>query len=715
MVHRVFFKLLMEHLGAWLVLALALAATGVGWHYAVQAGLEEARRSVAQDADRITWSITARVQSYEQILLGAAALVVASDQVTAAEWRRYVTIQRIAERFPEVQSIGFAEHVEQRDLPALVERRRADGDAAFAVRPPGARPVYTPVIFSEPPVVSGESTLGHDLFDDTTRWQAIMQAMSVDRPTLTSRRPIASPLSTRSITQLEIYAPAKRDGEFLGVAFAPLDVDEFIRAVVAPAASDIVLLLYDGTAASRAAATPNGLWATMLPGPMRELRTFAAGGRLWTAEILAPGRSASAATRLVPLLVLTGGATISMLLFMTLRTLDRARRGERRFRDYAQMATDWLWEHDRNLRFTFFVKSTGGMRADVTPSVVGKTRRSIAERIGDPEELTSLNRMEELMRAGHRFAGFEYSIVKRGGEREHFRISAKPLRDLFGRIRGYRGITQVVTGEKRRERDLRDAKAAAEAASASKSRFLAMMSHELRTPLNAIIGFSEVIADQRFGPSATARYVDYARIIHSSGQQLLELISQLLDMSKIEAGRLEMYYEDVNLAEVVEDCCRLLQNRASEGGVTLAAEIGAAAPIVHADRRALRQITLNLVANAIKFTPGGGCVRLSLDIGPDGAVGMTVADTGIGISEEALARIFQPFQQADSSIARRFGGTGLGLAISRALVEAHGGTLTLESKLGAGTIARLYLPSRRIVADTTADRRAAPSIAAVAD
>ncbi|MCC6467073.1 MAG: CHASE domain-containing protein [Alphaproteobacteria bacterium] len=714
MVHRVF-KHLLEHLGAWLVLALALAATGVGWHYAVLTGIEEARRSVAQDADRITWSITARVQSYEQILLGAAALVVASDTVTAEEWRRYVTTQRIAERFPELQSIGFAERVEQPELPALIERRRADGAPEFAVRPPGERPIYTPVIFSEPPTASGESTLGNDLFEDTTRWQAIMQAMSVDRPTLTSRRPVASPHSTRSITQLEIYAPAKREGALLGVAFAPIDVDEFMRAAVAPAATDIVLLLYDGSAASRPSAAPHGLWPTMLPGPIRELRSFAAGGRLWTAEVLAPGRTASAATRMMPFLVLIGGATISMLLFMTVRTLDRARRGERRFRDYAQMATDWLWEHDRNLRFTYFVKSTGGTRADVTASVMGKTRRAIAERIGDAEELAALNRMEELMRAGHRFSGFEYSIIKRGGEREHFRISAKPLRDLFGRIRGYRGITQVVTGEKRRERDLREAKGAAEAASASKSRFLAMMSHELRTPLNAIIGFSEVIADQRFGPSAAARYVDYARIIHSSGQQLLELISQLLDMSKIEAGRMELNFEDINLAEVVDDCCRLMQNRATEGGVTLAFDAGPIATPVHADRRALRQVTLNLVSNAIKFTPGGGTVSLLLAVEPDGSIGMTVADTGMGISEEAMLRIFQPFQQADSSISRRFGGTGLGLAISRTLVEAHGGTLTLESRLGAGTTARVRLPPRHSIADAAAGRRDLSSIAAVAD
>jgi signal transduction histidine kinase/CHASE1-domain containing sensor protein len=704
-----------EHLGAWLALAVGLAATGAGWHYAVRAGVEEARRSVAQDADRISWSITARVQSYEQILLGAAALAVASDKVTGDEWRRYVANQRIDERFPEIQAIGFAEQVEARELPALVERVRADGATDFAIHPPGDRPIYTPVIFSEPPTVAGRRMIGHDLFEDSTRWQAIVQAMAVSRPTLTSRRPVAPAFSTGPITQLEIYAPAKRDGAFLGLAFAPLNVEEFIRAVVAPAAPDLVLLLHDGTAASRSTPDAGGLWATMAQGPIREMRTLAAGGRLWTAEILAPSRLASATMRAMPFLVLIGGATISMLLFMTARTLDRARRGERRFRDYAQMATDWLWEHDKDLRFTYFFKSKGGTRSDVTASVLGTTRRAVAERIGDPEDLAALNRMEELMRAGHSFSGFEYSIRGRGGAREHFRISAMPLLDLFGGIRGFRGVTQVVTGEKRRERELRDAKAAAEAGSASKSRFLAMMSHELRTPLNAIIGFSEVIADQRFGANAMARYADYARIIHSSGQQLLDLISQLLDMSKIESGRMEMSYEDMDLGEIVDECVRMMLNRAAEGNVTLASDTRMRATQVRGDRRALRQVTLNLMSNAIKFTPAGGTVTLSLLVDPERSVVLSVADTGIGISDEAMARIFQPFQQADSSISRRFGGTGLGLAISRALVEAHGGTLTLESRPGAGTVARLRLPPERTVADATDAPGNRESIAAVAD
>ncbi len=684
------------HLAAWLALALGLAATGVGWHYATQIAQEEVRGTLERDADRITAAITSRIQFYEQVLMGAAALYSASDQVSRDEWRLYVASQRIMDRFPELQAIAFAEHVDGENVPALVDRMRADGDADFSIEPPGPRPLHTPTIFSEPPTINGQRLIGQDLQADLTRWQAMNQAAAANRPTLNSGRAIGTPALEGALRRLEIFVPAWRDGAVRGFAYAPLNVELFISTIASAAGSDLTLRLFDGIVGQRGALPPD---------QVRESRAVPLGGRLWTVDIVATGRLAARSTRAMPSLILLAGFTISVLLYLTARTFDRAREGERRFRDYAQMATDWLWEHDRKLRFTYFFKTRGGTRTDVTKNVLGKTRREIAERIGDPEELAALNRMERLMHAGHSFTGYEYSIRTKSGEREFFRISAKPLLDIFGQIRGFRGTTQVVTGEKRREQELRDAKAAAEAGSASKSRFLAMMSHELRTPLNAIIGFSEVIASQRFGPNATARYADYAQTIHSSGQQLLELISQLLDMSKIEAGKLELEEEDLAAQDVIEDCVTLLNERAQQAGIALSVQVVAPAPALRADRRALRQVLINLISNAIKFTSQGGRVELGLQVNQDGTVAYRVTDTGIGISAEAIARLFQPFQQADASITRKFGGTGLGLAISRALVEAHGGTLTLDSAPERGTTAWVVLPASRRIKDPPAPRQ----------
>jgi len=682
------------HWTAWCALALGLVVTGIGWHYAGLAARKEVKASVSRDADRIMVLAASRLQFYEQVLLGAAALFTASDDVSRDEWRRYVASQRIVDRFPELQAIAFARNVRAEDRAAFAAQVRRDDRSDFAIRPDVERAIYTPVLYSEPETPQGQELIGLDLQADTTRWQAMVQATVANRPTLNSGREVGAASLDGPMSRLEIFVPAWRDGAVLGFAFAPLNVEQFIASVAKGAGENLTLRLYDGIL---------GQTGVPMPGEVRESRAISLGGRLWTIDVTVRGRAATATTQVMPYLVVLGGTTISLLLFLTARTFQRARDGERRFRDYAQLASDWLWEHDRDMRFTYFLKTRGGTRTDVTTAVLGRTRREIAERIGDAEELVALNRMEQLMRAGHSFTGFEYSILRRTGERDYFRISARPLLDPFGKIRGFRGVTQVVTAEKRRERELREAKAAAEAGSASKSRFLAMMSHELRTPLNAIIGFSEVIASQRFGPNAVERYADYAQTIHSSGQQLLELISQLLDMSKIEAGRLELEEEDMSAAIAINECLTLLNERAQQAGVALTSYAPEPVPTIRADHRALRQVILNLVSNAIKFTPSGGGVDVSLRVAEDGRVRIRVRDNGIGIARDALERLFQPFQQADNSIARKFGGTGLGLAISRALVEAHGGTLTLASEVGHGTTAEVTLPSSRLVKDPPAD------------
>jgi signal transduction histidine kinase len=234
------------------------------------------------------------------------------------------------------------------------------------------------------------------------------------------------------------------------------------------------------------------------------------------------------------------------------------------------------------------------------------------------------------------------------------------------------------------------AKQRAEAANVSKSQFLANMSHELRTPLNAIIGFSDMMKSQLLGPIGSVRYLEYARDIHSSGTHLLSLINDVLDMSKVEAGRYTIHPEPLDAAEMLRTCARLVRVRATEAGVTLGIGVAQELPL-QADARALKQILLNLLTNAIKFTPSGGSVNLSAGRENDGVV-FRVADTGCGIPAEDLPRIGRRFEQVDNALTRKGEGTGLGLALSRALVELHGGTLTIESTVGVGTTVSVWIP-----------------------
>lgn len=233
----------------------------------------------------------------------------------------------------------------------------------------------------------------------------------------------------------------------------------------------------------------------------------------------------------------------------------------------------------------------------------------------------------------------------------------------------------------------------AEDASRSKSEFLANMSHELRTPLNAINGFSEIMQSELYGPLGDTKYREYVGDILSSGQHLLELIDDILDMSRIEAGKLQLEPKRVELERILEECARLVAKRASDAGVTLNASV-AHAPAIFADARAVKQVTLNLLSNAVKFTPAGGEVTLTAEADLDG-VTVIVADNGAGIERENLVRLGAPFELIEDHFSKTRKGSGLGLALSKSLMELQGGLLAIASHPGRGTVACAAFPRRR--------------------
>jgi signal transduction histidine kinase len=246
-------------------------------------------------------------------------------------------------------------------------------------------------------------------------------------------------------------------------------------------------------------------------------------------------------------------------------------------------------------------------------------------------------------------------------------------------------------------RELTEARDSAEQASRAKSEFLSNMSHELRTPLNAILGFSEIIREQTFGPVGSPKYRDYASDIYESGLHLLELINDILDFAKIEAGREELRVENVSIREVVESVHRMVSERAERAGLTIECAVGRDLPLVAADKRKVKQILLNILSNAIKFTERGGKVSLTAWCSDQGGFVIQVADNGIGIALEDIPKALGLFGQIDSAFNRRHEGTGLGLPLSKALVEMHGGSLDLQSQPGVGTTVTIRLPSERIV------------------
>jgi len=290
----------------------------------------------------------------------------------------------------------------------------------------------------------------------------------------------------------------------------------------------------------------------------------------------------------------------------------------------------------------------------------------------------------------------DYRLVARDGTVRWVASQARARRAEDGAVL-WDGVVVDITARKQAEAAMQQAMLQAERATREKSGFLAAMSHELRTPLNSILGFSEVLMNVSASPRLAAKATEYAADINASGHHLLQLINDLLDLSKAEAGQMELTESSIDIAETIQRAIHLVAGRAEQGGVSLAVRVPGALPRIRADERKLLQIALNLLSNAIRFTPPGGSIVVTAERDRSGDIVLTFADTGIGIADEDIARALQSYGQVDNAVTRATAGTGLGLPIARQLAQLHGGTLTLTSVKGVGTRIVVVLPADRVI------------------
>jgi PAS domain S-box-containing protein len=300
-----------------------------------------------------------------------------------------------------------------------------------------------------------------------------------------------------------------------------------------------------------------------------------------------------------------------------------------------------------------------------------------------------------LMQANDVVTNFVSEIYHRSGRRIWISENARAVRDWSGALLCYEGTVEDVTEKFEQERTLRAALRQAEIANKMKAAFLAAMSHELKTPLNAVLGFSEIIRDEVLGPVGHAGYREYAGDIHTSGTRLLAVINDVLDVSRLEGGLLTIEARNENALDVAEGAIKLARGLVQDKR-NIEIDVPAGMPSLHVDPRRLAQALGNLLANALKFTPEGGKVRLAVRLQSTGDVHLMVEDTGIGMAEETIAAALEPFRQLDGSLARRFEGAGLGLSIAKALAELHGGRLSVRSAVGEGTTVTIALPAARV-------------------
>jgi len=363
------------------------------------------------------------------------------------------------------------------------------------------------------------------------------------------------------------------------------------------------------------------------------------------------------------------------------------RESERLYRVLADEASDVI-----------FKVSTKGICIYASPACTHTLGFRPDEMVGTPILRYALRSDHHIIRAAYERAAqglqaqrVTFRGVHRLGETVWLEASVRPVIDATGNFTELVIVARDITERRQYEEELRRAREKAEAANITKSKFLANMSHELRTPLNAVIGFSDIMREEMFGPMGSDQYTDYIQLIHESGQFLLDLINDILDMSKIEAGKYDLYIENIGLEDMVAGCLRIMEGRIGSDSIALNWSVPEDLPPIPADERAVKQILLNLLSNAVKFTDAGGAIAVIAE-GLDDCVRISVTDTGCGIPPEAIPRLAQPFEQAMSDSTAGQGGTGLGLALVKSFVELHDGALTIESIEGEGTTVAFTLP-----------------------
>ena len=367
----------------------------------------------------------------------------------------------------------------------------------------------------------------------------------------------------------------------------------------------------------------------------------------------------------------------------------RLKESEAAYRLMTEEATDMITRHDSEGVSTFVSPAIRHILGYEPSDVVGRRPSEFAH----PEDSDSASLAIEEARTSGATVTYEHRKRHKNG---HYvwlesRVRFAPNPDT-GEPDHAISVTRDITKRKKFEDELVQAREKAESANHTKSRFLANMSHELRTPLNAIIGFSDIMVREMFGPMQNARYAEYSKLVNESGALLLDLINDLLDMSKVEAGKYELHIESFLAADALNAGLQLLQSKAAEKRIDLHASVAPEQLLVRADRRVFKQILLNLASNAVKFTNSGGRIDISIVEVERGTM-LKVVDNGIGIAPEFLPRLALPFEQASNDPGRAHGGSGLGLALVKSLVALHEGEFSVKSKLGHGTEVSVTLPS----------------------
>ncbi|MRV72143.1 response regulator [Duganella sp. FT92W] len=699
-----------------LTLGLGIAVTVGAWAL-VDADTERRTRERFDDAaETVREKLATRLASYESLLRSGAALFDASDSVERSEWQAYVTAIDLEHHYPGLLGLGYARYIPAASAAEQEAALRRELPS-FHIWPEGARSAYVPVTFLEPQNERNRAAFGYDMLQEPVRRRALLEAMQNGR--LSASGPVTLVQEITHDKQVgfllynPVYTGVARVGQEMGpptgFVYSPFRMRDLVAGIFGGSLQQVRLDILDSTQdgklmyESAADSGPASYLALTSIGAV----TVGDNGHQWILRVRPNAAFDATIDRGKSHLVLTLGILVSLLFYSVSLNLVKARQlaqvdvvrstasleqSEARFRLLTENIANHaivLLDPDGNIA----TWNAGATRlfGYADNDIIG---RPVACLIGP--EAAAMHAARAMLDTALRAGQFEEL-----GERTRCDGSAfLALMQLFpvpgknGGCIGYAMILRDVTREKAAEWELKEAKTQAEAASAAKSLFVANMSHELRTPMNAVLGAVQLLDHTRL----SAEQAGFVQMISVAGKSLLAVLNDVLDFSKIEAGKLDVAQEPFYIDDVVDTLASVMAIHAGEKGLAVAISVAPEVPVsMVGDAQRLQQVILNLVGNAIKFSERGHVtVALFTTPGPDGKPWLRceVADTGIGIAPEQVERLFIPFNQADSSMARRFGGTGLGLALSRRLAALMGGALDVRSVPGEGSTFGLQLPLR---------------------